>query len=62
MSDYGTLESRVRRKSLLNKVMKPEDTIMDRTWYGPVSPRPVTLKRYPSHWLTTLKPTTYKDS
>ncbi len=27
MSDYGTLESRVRRKSLLNKVMKPEDTI-----------------------------------
>ena len=27
MSDYGTLESRVRRKSLLSKVMKPEDTI-----------------------------------
>ncbi|PLX86852.1 MAG: acetyl-CoA hydrolase, partial [Desulfuromonas sp.] len=27
MSDFGTLESRVRRKSLLNKVMKPEDTL-----------------------------------
>ena len=27
MSDYGTLESRVRRKSLLSKVMKPEDTV-----------------------------------
>ena len=27
MSDYGTLESRVRRKSLLSKVCKPEDTI-----------------------------------
>lgn len=27
MSDYGTLESRIRRKSLLSKVMKAEDTI-----------------------------------
>jgi len=27
MSGFGTLESRVRRKSLLSKVMKPEDTI-----------------------------------
>jgi acetyl-CoA hydrolase len=27
MSDFGTLESRVRRKSLLSKVCKPEDTI-----------------------------------
>ncbi len=27
MSDFGTLESRVRRKSLLSKVMKPEETI-----------------------------------
>ena len=27
MSDYGTLESRVRRKSLLSKVMKAEDTV-----------------------------------
>ena len=27
MSDYGTLESRVRRKSLLSKVCKAEDTI-----------------------------------
>ena len=27
MSDYGTLESRVRRKSLLNKVMSAEDTV-----------------------------------
>ncbi|WP_305043029.1 acetyl-CoA hydrolase/transferase C-terminal domain-containing protein [Geoalkalibacter sp.] len=27
MSEYGTLESRVRRKSLLSKVMKAEDTI-----------------------------------
>ncbi|MDY0300647.1 MAG: acetyl-CoA hydrolase/transferase C-terminal domain-containing protein [Trichlorobacter sp.] len=27
MSDFGTLESRVRRKSLLSKVMKAEDTI-----------------------------------
>ncbi len=27
MSDYGTLESRVRMKSLLSKVMKAEDTI-----------------------------------
>src|SRR5210317_845181 len=27
MSDYGTLESRVRRKSLLSKVCKPEATI-----------------------------------
>jgi acetyl-CoA hydrolase len=40
MSDYGTLESRVRRKSLLSKVMKPEDTIklftpgMNLAWSG----------------------------
>ncbi len=27
MSNYGTLESRVRRKSLLSKVMKAEDTV-----------------------------------
>jgi acetyl-CoA hydrolase len=27
MSDFGTLESRVRRKSLLSKVMKAEDTL-----------------------------------
>ena len=27
MSDYGTLQDRVRRKSLLSKVMKAEDTI-----------------------------------
>ena len=27
MSGFGTLESRVRRKSLLSKVMKPEDTV-----------------------------------
>jgi acetyl-CoA hydrolase len=40
MSDYGTLESRVRRKSLLSKVCKPEDTIklftsgMNLAWSG----------------------------
>lgn len=27
MTDYGTLESRIRRKSLLSKVMKPADTV-----------------------------------
>ena len=27
MADYGTLQDRVRCKSLLNKVMKPEDTV-----------------------------------
>lgn len=27
MSEYGTLEDRVRRKSLLNKVMRPEETV-----------------------------------
>ena len=40
MSEFGTLDSRVRRKSLLSKVMKPEDTIkffspgQDLMWSG----------------------------
>src|SRR5512140_2749151 len=40
MSEYGTLESRVRRKSLLSKVMKPEDCVkffkdgQDLMWSG----------------------------
>src|SRR5512134_3246003 len=40
MSEFGTLESRVRRKSLLSKVMQPEDTIkffsagQDLLWSG----------------------------
>ena len=40
MSDFGTLESRVRRKSLLKKVVKAEDTIehfkpgMNLLWSG----------------------------
>ena len=40
MSEFGTLESRVRRKSLLSKVMTPEDTIkffsagQDLMWSG----------------------------
>ena len=40
MSDFGTLESRVRRKSLLKKVVKAEDTVehfksgMNLMWSG----------------------------
>jgi acetyl-CoA hydrolase len=63
MSDYGTLESRVRRKSLLNKVMKPEDTIQffkpgqNLVWSGftPAGyPKAVPIADFSSHKLIAL--------
>ncbi len=66
MSEYGTLEERVRCKALLKKVMGPEETIPffknGMNLAGRVSLRPDIPRQCPLPWRTMWKGTTCREN